>query len=139
MCRPADEALGHLFLARAKAYQTIGLVTKSRFDCIRAAELLEGKQREPPPPAKDGGGAVVREVTVDSVAKLQIRLAPLLASIEALREWVAEDAGRFREELGPALIQLQSAELLAKTALASLQQQLVERVLAAEEEDTTKK
>jgi tetratricopeptide (TPR) repeat protein len=143
MCRPADDHLGHLFLARAKAYQTIGLVTKSRFDCIRAAELLEPKKKveSSRSAAKEeaAAGPVVREVTVESLAKLQIRLAPLLASIEALREWVSEDAGRFRDELEPALIQLQSAELLAKTALSGWQRQLVEKVIAEDEADANKK
>ncbi len=144
-CKPNDAALVQIYLSRAKAYQTIGLVTKSRYDCIKAAELLEGKKTKLAPPQgaaaarEEAGYAIVRDVTVESVVKLQIRLAPLLASIGALREWVSEDNGRIHSEFEAVLSQLDSAEAQAKTALANLQQQLVDKVLAADLEEVAKK
>lgn len=74
--------LGQLHLARANAYQRLGLPSKSRSDCLKAAEYFEEENEEEKKDGEESNTSVKvvrREVNVDTVAKLQVRLQPLLA------------------------------------------------------------
>ena len=66
----SDVTVGTLYLSRAKAYQKLGLASKSRFDCVKAAEHLRVDEVKP----KETQKKEPKELSLDSVAKLQIHL-----------------------------------------------------------------
>lgn len=109
----------------------MGLVSKARSDCVRAGELLEGnkkasikelqavKKSEEAPPAK-----TTLAVSVESLAKLQMRLAPMLACVGSLRAFVDADGGAVGGEFRRVSELLLEVESLSEAALARLQAQV---------------
>ena len=130
----SDVAIGTLYLSRAKCYQKLGLASKSRFDCTKAAQFLRADNVKVTKEATNVSGEP-KELSLVSVAKLQIRLQPLLANVVSLREWIGEDGaeGTFAKEFGPLVSLLENAELLALSGLANIQKQLIDSVLVEDD------
>lgn len=142
--------LGLVYLARGRAFQTLGLPSRSRSDCLRAVECFEGLSDEvlratpppPPPPAqkskaptrdlgppmpvREGAAAEVKNgaapLSFDRIAELQSHVQPLLASIVSLREWIAQDKGSaISKEFGGLMGKLKGIETEASNAVTLLQ------------------
>lgn len=149
ICTKSDDiskrSLSHVYLARARVYQHLGHASKSRADCLKAAELGSGLADKPAAPTKAGkqanGNAAAKqaplggEVGFEDVANLQVHLQPLLAGIVAFREWLGsgQAAPQFSSEFAPILQKLSDAELQALASLGKVQKDLLKTAPAEEE------
>lgn len=133
--------LGHVYLARARAFQRLGLPARSRTDCLLASQCFDqagigggassvdsgsgggvggaGKSGE-------GAAAAASALSLEELANLQSYVQPLLASMVSLRHWLGHQEGAVPAAFAPLLAKLKEAEGLALASLSSIQKEALQ-------------